>query len=79
MDALTFMWVTFAILCIVVTIIAVAVENAVERKEELKRVKRENRKLKNEVNFLNLMVELNGGNYENAKKYENIWETKREN
>lgn len=68
MDALTFIWVSFFILCVVGSIIAVAVENAVERKEELKRVKRENRKLKNEVNFLNLMTELYGGNFEKCNK-----------
>lgn len=73
MDALTFMWVSFFILCVIGSIIAVAVENSAERKEELKQIKRENRKLKNEINFLNLMVELHGGNYENAEKHQNIW------
>lgn len=68
MDALTFMWVSFFILCIIGSIIAVAVEKAVERKEEIKRLKRENQKLKAEVNFLNLMIELYGGNFEKCNE-----------
>ena len=60
MDALTFIWALFFILCVIGSIIAVAVENAAERKEELKRTKRENRKLISENEYLKLMNELKG-------------------
>ena len=66
MDALTFMWVSFAILCIIGSIIVVTVEDAVKHKKELKRLERETRKLENEIKFLNLMIELHGGKYNNA-------------
>ena len=67
MDALTFIWVSFFILIVIGSVIAVAVENAVERKEELKKVKRENRKLINENEYLKLMNELKGVRCNNAK------------
>ena len=67
MDALTFMWVHFAVFCIIGSIIAVTIERTVTHKKELKRLGREAKRLENEVKFLNLMIELHGGNYDNAK------------
>lgn len=60
MDALTFMWSHFALFCVLGSIIAVAIENAKEHKEKLKRAKRETRKLANENEYLRLMNELKG-------------------
>lgn len=60
MDALSFMVVSFVILCIIGSVIAVTVEKSAERKEELKQLKRENQRLKNEIYHLNLMNELKG-------------------
>lgn len=60
MDALTFIWSHFALFCIVGSIIAVAVENAKERKKELKQLKRENQVLKKEIEFQKLIIKLKG-------------------
>lgn len=60
MDALTFIWSHFALFCIVGSIIAVAVENSKGRKDELKRIKRENQVLKKEIEFQKLIIKLKG-------------------